>query len=59
VTPSFSPPSSIAGFVESFVRIPISWATAATRRGFTFMPSSAKIELSEVAVADHSDAAPR
>ena len=35
------------------------WASAATRFGFTFMPSSAKTELSEVAVADQSEAAPR
>ena len=34
-------------------------AIAATRRGFTFMPSSAKTELSEVAVADQSEAVPR
>ena len=49
----------MAGFVDSLVRIPMSWASAATRFGFTFMPSCAKTELSEVAVADQSEPAPR
>ena len=49
----------MAGLVESFVRMPMRCASAATRRGFTFMPSWAKTELSEVAVADHSEAEPR
>ena len=47
------------GLVDSLVRIPILWASPATRFGFTFMPSWANTELSEVAVADHSEAAPR
>jgi hypothetical protein len=45
--------------VESLVRMPMFWASAATLRGFTFMPSCAKTELSEVAVADQSEAEPR
>ena len=39
--------------------MPISFAIAATRVGFTVMPSSANTELSEVAVADQSEAEPR
>ena len=34
-------------------------ASAATRRGFTSIPSSANTELSEFAVADQSEATPR
>ena len=49
----------MAGLVESSVRMPMRLASRATRFGFTSMPSSANTELSEAAVADQSDAAPR
>ena len=49
----------MAGLVESFVRMPISLARRAIRLRPTFMPSSANTELSDVAVADQSDATPR
>src|SRR5918999_1277429 len=51
VTPSSRPPSSMAGFVERSVRMPIRRAMRATRFGPTSMPSSANTELSEAAVA--------
>ena len=49
----------MAGLVDSSVRMPIRLASRATRFGPTFMPSSANTELSEAAVADHSEASPR
>ena len=49
----------MAGLVESSVRIPMRFARRATRLGLTCIPSSANTELSEVAVADHSEATPR
>ena len=49
----------MAGLVDSSVRIPILFASLATRFGLTSMPSSANTELSDVVVADQSEAAPR
>ena len=36
------PPSTMAGFVESRVRMPMRSASRAIRRGFSFIPSSMK-----------------
>ena len=47
VTPCFRPPSVIAMFVDTGVRMPISRAILAMLRVPTLMPTSAKTELSE------------
>ena len=58
MTPSWSPPSVMAGFVETGVRIPIRRAIRAIRRVPTFRPSWANTELSDVVVAVRSDSTP-
>ena len=49
----------MAGLVDSLVRMPIRRASRAIRLVPIFSPSSAKTELSDAAVADHSEAVPR
>ena len=58
VTPSWRPPSVIAGFVEIGVRMPMRRAIRAIRRVPTCSPSWANTELSEVVVAVRSDSTP-
>ena len=51
VTPSLRPPSDIARFVETFVRMPIRRASRATLRVLTCRATWAYTELSENVVA--------
>src|SRR5437763_10948634 len=51
VTPSFRPPSTMAGLVDRGVRIPIFRAIRATFLGPTWRPTDANTELSDCAVA--------
>ena len=54
MTPSLSPPSTIAGFVETCVRIPILCASEAIFLVPTFSPTSANTELSDLMSASAS-----
>ena len=51
VTPSRRPPSVIAQFLDTGVRMPMSSASLATRRTPTFRPTCAYTALSEKVVA--------